>query len=317
MKKLITYLIILFLFSVPTFGFAATYYAQGAGEITAVQWDTSAGGGGTDLIWGNLANGDVLDANSYAISIANNVGSSGVAVTLKNDTAAGGFTVDISAVAALTLYTSLTTGTATCLSISGAGSAGTELTIIGTIAGGTAASASGVADTHTGAGANIVVQGDITGGTNATARGYYFTGSTGVVVITGNATASVGAAVYTSSGGTASITGNCIAGSHASSIKDSAGCVGGGAGTLTIVGSIINSEDAVGVIGNITWNPTAPSNGVTGHYIQFVGGDDVFVGKNTDDASLATVMFYYIDPTDGTSDVGTASDGGSGGSYGF
>lgn len=318
MKKL--YLIILFLLAMPTWSFAATYYAQADGEITAIEWDTSAGGGGTDLTWGSLANGDVLDANAHTISIANNVGSGSVSVTLKNDTAAGRFTIDISAVAALTLYTSLTTGTVSCLSVSGAGSSGTELTIIGNIDGGTAASASGVADTHTGAGANVVVQGNITGGTNATARGYYFTGSTGGVVVTGNATASVGAAVYTSSGGTASITGNCVAGSHASSTKDSCGCVGGGAGTFTVVGNIVNTEHAIGVGGNITWTPTAPSGGANGHYIQFVGGTDVYAGSSPagNDASKVLSGSYFVKSDDGVTTQGTATvEGGSGGSYGF
>jgi hypothetical protein len=46
------------------------------------------------------------------------------------------------------------------------------------------------------------------------------------------------------------------------------------------------------------------------------GGTAVYCGKNTDDATKALSTFYYIDPTDGTSDQGSASAGG-GGAWGF
>lgn len=319
MKKILL-IIIYILLVTPTWSLATDYYAQADAEITTAElWDTNPAGGGTDLTWASLQNGDVLYANNHIISIANDIGSGSVTVTLTTaagtGTAGGRFTFDVSAVAAKTLYTNLTAGTTTCLVVSGAGSSGTELTINGVKTGGAEGSAMGLSDTHTGAGAILALIGAVNGGTNATGYGISATGSSGAVTNSGNATGVTGKAInFSSAAKTFEQTGDCIG---SDTTVGASGCNGAGTMAMKVIGNIKNGASECGVTGNIEWVPTSPSDGVTGHYIQFVGGTDVFVGKNTDDATKALSTFYYIDPTDGTSDQGSATTGGGASAYAY
>ena len=324
MKKLLITLTILLL-AAPVW--ATTYYGCAAQEITAADtFKVDSACTGASLTWASLANGDVLDANGRTISIANDIGASDKQVTLRTSAAGGGFTFDVNAVAKKTLYTHITadtTGTTQVLAISGAGGGSAncttdcteELIINGNITGGTTSLDYGVADSSTLS--KITVNGNITGGTNATAYGYYKYGSSGIVVITGNATGAKAHGINVEVvGGAATITGNCI-GSD-TSLYYGVGCYSSG-GVITIIGNIISQTYSSGSQGRIIWQPVAPSSGVTGNYIVFNGGGTpVYAGTNTDDVTKALTTFYYIDPTDGTSDQGTASTSGSGGgAWGF
>jgi hypothetical protein len=297
---------------------ATDYYATADAEITtATLWDTNPAGGGTDLTWASLADGDVLYANNHAITIANDIGSASVTATLTTaagtGTAGGSFTFNINTTAAKTLYTNVTAGTAIGLIVTGAGAGAdtTELTIIGNITGGSATSAYGVRLEHTLG--NIPITGTITGGSGVSSHGIH-SASTGKFAVTGNATAAIGVGINSASTSVFTIAGNCT-GSSSSGGQHGCHC-GNAAGYCTITGNIINGSYNVGATGHVRWTPTAPADGVTGHYVKFDGGADtpIFVGTNTDDATKALGTFYYIDPTDGGSDQGTATvEGGTGG----
>lgn len=301
---------------------ATDYYATADAEITTAElWDTNPAGGGTDLTWASLADGDVLYANNHAITIANDIGSASVTATLTTaagtGTAGGSFTFNINTTAAKTLYTNVTAGTTPGLIVTGAGAGAdtTELTIIGNITGGSSATAYGVRLEHTLG--NIPITGTITGGEGTSSHGIH-SASAGKFAVTGNATAgTVGAGINSASTSVFNVAGNCT-GSGTS--NGAAGCnCGTSTGYCTITGNIINGTYNTGVTGHVRWNPTPPANGQTGHYVKVIdsaGTGAVYVGTNTDDASKALTTFYYIDPTDGTSDVGTATTTG-GGAWGW
>jgi hypothetical protein len=330
MKKGIIALVILLLCALVYQANAATWYAGSgdtdfnavSGGTTSSVWNSNADGtSGTYLDFATQpSNGDIFVANGATIAIDDNIGSESVTVTLttagNGGTDGGGFTVNISAVGALVLYTNLTAGTTDCLAITGAGSSGTELTINGNITGGSAANADGVADSHTGVGAAVVVNGTITGGSAASTTGYNSIGATGTVTITGNVAAGSGTSTYygfySSSGTITTITGNCTGAGGANAMS---GCHAAGAGGITVIGNIINTARAVGASGCIKWTPTAPSSGVNGHYVKFDGGGTaVYVGKNTETQAKAMTDFYYFTAASATSTVGTATGSGGGAS---
>jgi hypothetical protein len=317
MKKILLSILIVLMLAFPSF--ATTYYAQsGSANMSAIEWDTASGGGGTDLVWAERLAGDVFVANgNTGIVVDTDPGVGGSQVTLSTATNGGGFTLTTVGTPA-TITAHMAAGTTPCLVISGAVNATT--TILGNCTGGSVAASYGLHDTHT---VGTVVVGSVgspttlTGGTTTgtTSHGYYYAPSgAGTATVYGNAVATaygIGFA-HNGSSSTASITGNCT-GSDAANV---AGCSSTAAGPMTITGNIINGDRAVGAVGTIRWTPTAPSDGVTGHYVKFDGGGTaVYAGTNTDDATKALSTFYYIDPTDGSSDVGTA--GGGGGAWGF
>lgn len=331
MKKGIIALVFLLLCAFAYQANAATWFAGSgdtdfnavSGGTTSSVWNSNADGtSGTYLDFSTQpSNGDIFVANGATIAIDDSIGSESVTVTLTTEgtdyggTDGGGFTVDISAVGALVLYTNLTAGTTDCLAISGAGSSGTELTINGSITGGTAATADGVADSHTGTGAEVVVTGSITGGSNVTAHGYMWSGGTGALTITGNATGMTGYGLnITGAGtGTASLIGDCIGSNTAVAV----GCYGSNTVILTVTGNIINNDRAWGASGSVRWNPTPPSSGVNGHYIKIDGGGTpLYVGKNTETQAKALTDFYYFTAASATSTVGTATTTG-GGAWGW
>lgn len=286
MKKLLFILFITFLAS-PLY--ATTYFAQdGSGNMSTRHWDTTAGGGGTDLVWANRAAGDLFVANGQtgiAIDVDPGVANVAVTITTAGNGGTDGGTFTYATATNVDLHLNTVAGTTDCLAVSG--STG-KFNQIGNNTGGAGTGIEGVISTHTTITATTT--GTNTGGAGTSAHGYSSTG-TGATTHTGSCTA--GATYF------------------------SAGCNASGTGAITVVGNIVSGTRQVGALGAIVWNPTAPSNGVTGHYVKFDGGGTAkFAGTNTDDATKALATFYYIDPTDGTSDVGTAT-GGSGGSYGF
>jgi hypothetical protein len=320
MKKGIIALVILLLCAFAYQAYATDYYAQADAEITTAElWDTNPAGGGTDLTWANLKDGDVLYANNHAITIANDIGSASVTATLTTaagtGTAGGSFTFDISAATAKTLYVHRVAGTTPCLIVTGAGAGADtlELTLNGDSTAGGSSSAHGTSDNHTLG--KVVNNGANTGGSNVTAYGYAWSGATGTLEINGNATGLTGYGVYIAGAGagTASLTGDCIGSNTAVAV----GCYGGNTVILTVAGNIINNDRAWGASGSVRWNPTAPSDGVNGHYIKIDGGGTpLYVGKNTETTSKALTDFYYFTAASATSTVGTATTTG-GGAWGW
>lgn len=310
---------------------AASYYGCASAAINADStFCTTATGsctGDTPVTAATaLAGTHSLFANGCTITIPENVTITAAKISNKDDGGAmvdgGQFTVTTTgwsnpSVLQASVESGGTTGAA--LAISGTGNLNPVFTIgsLGTpvtITAGSAASMAGVNDLHTAG--KVLVYADTTGGTNAIARGYYWAGATGSVDYFGNGTGAAAIGIYVGSLGALTMVGNCI-GSDTSA--DGAGCYSvGGTGGFQLTGSIINGVKAMGVSGAVRWTPTAPASGVTGHYIKFNGGGtEIFCGKNTDDASKALTTFYYIDPTDGTSDQGSASASGGGGAWGF
>lgn len=234
-----------------------------------------------------------------------------------NAVAGGGYTVAINSVGALTFTTNIRGGTSDCLAISGAGAAGTELTIVGDITGGDASGIEGVIDTHTGAGAIIAVTGNITGGSSTSAYGYNMTGATGTVNITGNATASNTSHALRnySTGAIMTLTGDCIGAAGG----DYYGCVAPLAGPFTVTGKIIAGARGSGAAGSIRWAPSSAQK-----YIKFdgggtaiyagaglgsdAGGTQIDAGANT--AAKVLSSAYFINKSDAAYSVGTATSGG-------
>jgi hypothetical protein len=334
MKKGIIALVILLLCAFAYQANAATWFA-GSGDTdfnavssgtTSSVWNSNADGtSGTYLDFSTQpSNGDIFVANGATIAIDDSIGSESVTVTLTTEgtdyggTDGGGFTFNINTSDAETLYVNVVAGSAIGLTVTGegAGADTTELTIIGNITGGTATSAYGVRLEHTLG--NIPITGTITGGSGTSSHGIH-SASAGKFAVTGNATAgTVGAGINSASTSVFTVAGNCT-GSGTS--NGAAGCnCGTAAGYCTITGNIVNGVYNTGVTGHVRWNPTAPANGQTGHYVKVIdsaGTGAVYVGTNTDDATKALTTFYYIDPTDGTSDQGSATTTGGGGAWGW
>lgn len=321
-KYLITILLILLTWT-PAWG--TTYYGGAPGKDIAADdlwYEDVTGdctGTGSPVAHGTvLQAGNTLIANGCTITISDSF-TAGTITNLAGadpqSVSGGKFTFSTTSLASKTFTTNIIAGTVDCLEISGTGN--NTNTIIGNITGSAATGAAdGVYDTHSVGTIAVGSAGTPTTITSGgyTGVGYNISSTTGSLVVTGNAVGvySPGLKASISSTGSATITGNCTG---SDTYAGGVGCFSTGATPLTIVGNIINGSRDVGATGSITWNPTAPANGVTGHYVQFVGGTDVFCGKNTDDATKAKSDFYYIDPTDGTSTVGTAATGGGAWAY--
>jgi hypothetical protein len=303
MRKILFSLLIICFLATPCF---STKWFAGAGDTdfnavssgtTSSVWNDNADGtSGNYLDWSTQpTNGDIFIANGATIAIDDNIGTGAITVSLTTEgsdhggTDGGGFTVDLGTYPNLTFYINVVGGSTTVLTVSGTMEAGETLTIIGNVTGGQGSSDKGIYSSHKVGAINIT--GNVTGGAISDCHG-----------------------IHINDTGTASVTGNCIGSDTGSAY----GCVASSSGALTVVGNIINGNRGTGVAGSIIWNPTAPANGVTGHYVKFDGGGtEVYAGKNTDDATKALTTFYYIDPTDGTSDQGSASSGGSGGGWAY
>jgi hypothetical protein len=332
MKKILSWIIIFILMATPSW--ATDYYA--CNSSTAVQSDNwcTAGATGLGSCAGTpdttaetaLQSGNTLYANGCTLAITDSF----TATKISNEdgdgagaaVAGGAFTLSTSTVSGKTLTTAIKAGSADCLLISGTGAANPVLTILGQLDGSsTTSNADAVYDQHT---VGTVVLGasgsPITsnGGNGYNGAGYSFvSGTTGGVIAYVNAIGITGRGLkfYVASSSTASLVGTCTGSSTA---VDAEGCYSWGAVGLSVTGNIINGTRSQGTSGSIIWNPTAPADGVTGHYVKFDGGGTaVFAGKNTDDATKALSTFYYIDPTDGTSDVGSETAGGGLSAYAY
>lgn len=323
-KLLLSILMVLVLAST---GWAASYYGCATAAINADStFCTTATGsctGDTAVTAATaLAGTHTLFANGCTITIPNNADVTITAAKLSNkddggDMVDGGqFTYATSASYVAVVNANLETGgtTGTVLSVTGSAAGAARLTVNATtITAGSATNMFGLGLAHT-VGTIVVNATTVTAGTSTGTHGLYI--NAGPVTFTGNATggSSTGAGLFIAGASATTMAGDCTGGSAYSSD----GCYAV-AGTFTLTGNIINTATSSGVRGVVRWTPTAPSSGVTGHYIKFDGGGTaVYAGKNTDDATKALTTFYYIDPTDGTSDQGSASTtGGGGGAWGF
>jgi len=326
MKKILV--IVILLFAGPAL--AASYYAQDNAEITVAEWDTTPAGGGTDLTWASLANGDVLYANGKTISIANNVGSSSVQATLTtaagDGTAGGGFTLAMpSSGNTTTLYTTITAGTADCLVISGTGTG--TINIYGNVTAGSAANVEGILDSSTAGTVNLT--GNVTGLSHT---GYTKSGAGGYVNIYGNATGSANSGIpgINVTAGPSTITvQNCIAGNVTTNgWLPSPGCMGyiHTASSFTITGNIENSASSHGAHGKFRWVPSNASK-----YIKLAdSGTPTFlyasagIASDSDGAAVAAGdtaaqiadNYYFVKKDNGVLTEGTKT-GGGGGAWGF
>lgn len=252
-----------------------TYFARKAGNINATDvWATTPSGTASDL-FPSFTSGDVLMANSFAITVnvSCNLGSTG---QVRNDTT-GGATAGGSFTLAngVTLTANVFGPTIGGVCVTFAGANPNSSTISGNITGGSSSTSHGASNTGSGA-LNIV--GNCTAGTGNTAHGITNTAG-GTVNITGNCFGNSGPLCHganNNAGGTINITGNCtggsIGGSNASFGANNAGvgslnitgnCTGGSAsaahgannnstGTLTIVGPVSQGGNTIQTGGTST-----------------------------------------------------------------
>lgn len=267
--------------------------------------------------------GDIFTANGVA-GIIVDVDPKGTAagngrVTLTTEgtdysgTDGGGFVYTVNSLAAITITANIVAGTTDCLAISGAGSAGTELTIDGNATGGSVSGAEGIVDTHTGSGAIVAFTGVIRGGSSTISFGFTATSATGTVNLTGNVypgATSCGLKA-TSSGMVVTLTGDCIG----SDTTESSACYSTGATPLVVVGNIINGSRGCGIQGSIKWNP-----GTLGTHFRYIKIADATTGS--DYAVIPPVVAnvksgekYGWDGS--TYYTGTLSSSGGGGAWGF
>ena len=157
----------------------ATFFAQAAGAIQSIEWDTAPTGGGTDLTWPPAAD-DVLCANGKAITWAaadvpsltcarlsttgEGTGTAGGRFTLSGSTAVV-ITADIVAGAGMCLYLTHTAG---------------MVTVNGDLTGGTGTNDC-TALSNYGTGSLTVNANTITGGGSYKCKGLYFNNGTVVV----------------------------------------------------------------------------------------------------------------------------------------
>ena len=191
-----------------------TWFAQNSSvNIDSVnQWNSAANGSGSFLTWANLSPTDILVANGKT-SIAINVDFTCALITnvATGGTAGGGFVMN----AGRTITTNITTSSATCVSITAAGT----FTIIGNITGGTSGNAIyGVDHNSTG---TLNVVGNVTGGTvgiNLWAIAIRLGGALNVTgTVTGGSSGTACRAIGTQNnpGAVINITGNVIGASAA------------------------------------------------------------------------------------------------------
>lgn len=242
--------------------YAATWYATNStSNISTVTWvPTTTGsctGSGTALVWADRAAGDIFNANGCtAISINVDPGVASVNVTLTTDTTnGGGFTY--ATATNITLHVDIIATKTTALTVSGTTGGGT---IVGNLTGGSVANQNGVADSHSSV-TMTYTGGTFQGGSNSSANGLSV-GSTsaGTTNISGTAIGGSGASAYgiveTAASGTqvTTFTGTC---QGSATVGSAAGCAGTSAVPLRVVGSIVSSPRAIGVLGAIIFTPAA------------------------------------------------------------
>ena len=226
---------------------AATYYAQADGNIDTIEWDTVAGGGGTDLTWASLAADDILVANGHTVAINTTFtcGSIQTAATSGGFTIAGTYTINADIITGITPCLTTLAGTYTA-------------TIVGDVTGGSATNANAINKSVTAA--TLHITGTITGGSNVSARGIYASAA-GTITVVGDV---VGVTAYgishNASNGVVDVTGDVYGSTSSTGI---CGLYNLSATTaMTVVGNIINRVGPA-IIGPIVYNP-GPTN-----YIQY------------------------------------------------
>jgi len=205
----------------------ATYFARKAGNINASDvWATTPSGTAGAV---TFASGDILMANSFAITV--NV--STTVGEVRNDnansaTAGGSFNLSNG----VTLTANPFAGTVACVIFSG--TAGNSATLVGNPTGGIVNAAHGANNASTG---TLTITGNVTGGMTQTSIFGANNASSGTLNITGNVTvANSGVTCHganNASTGTLTITGNVISGTAANTF----GANNASTGTLTIIGN--------------------------------------------------------------------------------
>ena len=218
----------------------ATYFAQAAGAIQSIEWDTAPTGGGTDLTWPPAAD-DVLCANGKAITWAAasvpTLTCARLTTAAEGGTAGGGFALSGSTAVAITA--DLTAGTTTCLTSTHTGTGVNGVTITGAVTGGSVANAYGARNQSTG---TLTINGNVTGGSATNAHGAY-NSSTGAITINGTVAASSTARAF--------------------------GVYNNSTGVITVVGSLVDTEYCSAYAGAILWQPVA---GVHYHKVFYSAG---------------------------------------------
>ena len=225
----------------------ATYYARKAGNINAADvWSTTPSGTASDF-FPSFTSGDVLMANSFAITVnvSTDLGSTG---QVRNDTtggatAGGSFTLSNG----VTLTANVIATTTANGVVQYSGTVGNSATIVGNVFGG-GSNARGADNLSTGT-LNIV--GNCTGGTIASGHGA-INAAAGVLNITGNCTGGTAAsgAVNNAAGGILNITGNCIGGTA----NGAFGANNNNTGTINLTGNATggSAAGAFGINNNST-----------------------------------------------------------------
>lgn len=229
----------------------ATWYAQlAATDVSAAnQWNAAPDGSGAWLTWANLGAADVLCANGKTnLTIAAGFTCGSITTSGGGIGANGGGFIVASGVTP-TATCNVVAGTTTCLSVA----AGRTITITGDVTGGSATNAYGVYAN----GGTITITGAVTGGSAYGAYGA-FAQNAGAITITGAVTggsAATAFGAYAATAGTITINGTVTAGATWSAYG--AFC-NDASGSLTIVGSIINSNTGgPGVAGLYYWQPAS------------------------------------------------------------
>lgn len=258
----------------------STYFAQGAGAIQSIVWDTVPTGGGDVLVWANLQPDDVLVANGKAITWAAasvpTLTCARLTTAAEGGTAGGNFALSGSTAVAITA--NIDTCSTFCLSI-----------------------------THTGTGANgIILTGDVFGGTYGVADCTGISkGGLGLLTINGNL---IGGSTYKSKGlylaaGSVIVNAGTIQGG-AVAAADACGILGNTSGTVAVTANnIIGGNWSPGIYastGTGSWTITAAA---------ITGGSNDYRGYGVYHNGTGTMLIYG--PVTGGAAVGVrkAADG--------
>ena len=226
---------------------------------------------------GTPAAGDTVDLNgkTVAMDIADIPAGGGTLLSLSS-TGAGVLTVAMNVLGDSTISaTTITQGTATMLTISGAAPANT-LTITGDLVAGSTNSTYCLVSTST---CGVVIVGDITGGGGSVTMGAYLNNVNADWTVTGDITGGSGTngwGLTWKSVGTLTVTGNVTGGSGvtangidfqlAGAVNVTGTVTGGSAklsqginnkstGTVTVVGNMVRTTEGNAVCGELAWEP--------------------------------------------------------------
>ncbi len=291
----------------------STYFAQGAGAIQSIVWDTVPTGGGDVLVWANLQPDDVLVANGKAITWAAasvpTLTCARLTTAAEGGTAGGNFALSGSTAVAITA--DIQAGTSICVTSTHTGTGANKVAVTGNLTGGLKDQygwrQSGVGDLAvtgniTGgsgrdsygldviAASTVAVVGDITGGTAD--RGG-MRQSAGYLTVTGTIRGmSTGYSLgLTVTNCTVLITGDAIGGSGGSAY----GVQAGSGAVVTMNGTATGGRGSAGIA---TVHPTAVvtvngnavgGTGVAAPGVYGYGGPVTVVGSLVDSAATSAV----------------------------